>query len=88
MIDIYRVLEGKPWYRRKWQAEWPLCHFAQRGYTRRGVLTMAAIRRAHTRVNGAYVRARIIFRRNVTERGWYRARYTVTGLRRDRVSDE
>lgn len=79
--DVYRVQVGKPWWRRKWQAEWDGCRWAQRGYTRRGVLAMARLRRTHTRVNDAYVRARIIIRRNVTQREWYAARYTVTGAR-------
>lgn len=65
-VDIYRVQRGKPWYRRTWQAEWDGCLWASRGYTRRGVVGGAWVRRHWGRIDRLYVRAWRIVRRNVT----------------------
>jgi len=82
-VTYYRVQRGKPWFRRKCQAEWPDCDFAQRGYTQIGVATMIAVRRAHPRLNAAYVRGKRIIRwLDGHDNGWYRQRYTARGRRR------
>ncbi len=75
----YRVQMEKPWYHRKWQAEWPDCYWAQRGYTRTGIRWMAAARMAHPWVDAGYVRWKILVRRYITQRAWYTARYDWLG---------
>lgn len=81
-MDIYRVQEKKGWHRRKWQVEWNSCHFAQRGYTRRGAVFVAHVRGASSRFNSAYVRVRILIRRHITDREWYCPRYDALGRSR------
>ncbi len=81
-MDVYRVQERKGWHRRKWQVEWSLCSFAQRGYTRRGAILMARIRGASPRFNSAYVRTRVLIRRHITNRSWYASRYDAFGRSR------
>ena len=53
-IDFYRVQVRKPWWRRKWQAEWDGCMWAQRGYTKRGIRIAVSVRRSHPRVDRSY----------------------------------
>ena len=81
-VYFYRVQESKSVWRRKWQAEWDGCDFAQRGYTRRGTAVIAAMRRSYPRADAAYFRLRIIIRWvDRYDHGWYRERYTITGKR-------
>jgi len=43
-LDYYRVQSDKRWWRRKWQAEWDGCRWAQRGYTRPGIRAVVRVR--------------------------------------------
>ena len=61
-LDYYRVQSDKRWWRRKWQAEWDGCRWAQRGYTRPWIRAMARVRRSHPAVDTLYIRCRIIIR--------------------------
>ena len=82
-LDFYRVQADKRWWRRKWQAEWPDCRWAQRGYTRPGIRAMARVRRSHPAVDSLYIRCRIMIRRCVNaDRRWYRRRYDWRGTPR------
>ena len=72
-LDFYRVQADKRWWRRKWQAEWDGCRWAQRGYTRPGIRAMARVRRSHPAVDEAYTWWKIMIRRYVTQRAWYAA---------------
>ena len=81
-LDFYRVQADKRWLRRKWQAEWPDCRWAQRGYTRPGIRAMVRVRRSHPAVNEAYTWWKIMIRRYVTQRAWYAACDNRPGRRR------
>ena len=78
-LNFYRVQADKRWWRRKWQAEWPDCRWAQRGYTRTGIRAMVAVRMVHPRIDDAYVRARVMFRWYFSDRPWYTERYDWLG---------
>ena len=79
-LDYYRVQSDKRWWRRKWQAEWDGCRWAQRGYTRSGIRAMVRVRRSHPAVDTLYIRCRIMIRRCVSaDRRWYRRRYDWRG---------
>jgi hypothetical protein len=78
--DVYRVQRGKPWWRRKWQAEWDGCLWAARGYTRRGVWVSVWVRtRWGWRAEGCYHRLRVAVRRNLTRDDFYVRRYDRLG---------
>lgn len=80
-LDFYRVQADKRWWRRKWQAEWDGCRWAQRGYTRPGIRAMARVRRSHPAVDSLYIRCRIVIRRCVSaDRRWYRRMYDWRGM--------
>ena len=81
-LDFYRVQADKRWWRRKWQAEWPDCRWAQRGYTRTGIRAMVAARTVHPCADAAYVRWQVLIRRYVTQRAWYAACDNRLGRRR------
>ena len=83
---VYRVNETKRWYRRKWQVEWEYCAWAQRGYTKFGPLATMRIRIAFPLLDRVYVRIRILIRRNITNRRWYRGRYDLFGRPCKKVS--
>ena len=77
--DLYRVQEGKRWYRRKWQSEWDGCYWAQRGYTPLGVIFLTKLRMKSPILDEIHARFYIIVRRNITQRDWYQSRYDVLG---------
>lgn len=80
-LYYYRVaLPDMRWWRRKWQAEWDGCRWAQRGYTRPGIRAVVRVRRSHPAVDSLYIRCRIVIRRCVSaDRRWYRRRYDWRG---------
>ena len=81
-VEVYRVNWDKPWYRRTWQAEWEGCYWTHRGYTRRGLMAGVEFRMSHPRANAVYVRGRIITRRLITQRAWYKRKYDALGRAR------
>lgn len=84
-LDYYRVQSDKRWWRRKWQAEWDGCRWAQRGYTRPGIRAMARVRRSHPAVDSLYIRCRIMIRRCVCafKSAWSRSRRRFLYYRED-----
>ena len=40
-VSVYRISRGADFWRRRWQAEWPMCATAPRAWTRRGVVMKA-----------------------------------------------
>ena len=40
-VVVYRISKGADRWRRRWQAEWPMCATAPRAWTKRGVIRKA-----------------------------------------------
>lgn len=83
-VDVYRVQEGYPWYRRTWQAEWQECLWASRGYTKPTLLAGAWVRRHWGRsAEDRYLQFRVTVRwLTGYDDKWYRQRYTWNGIPR------